>query len=239
VGSIIRSTSLHDPNDGPNHIDLGSIAWNHTITQADHDDPDGWVKWDSVTVDTSRMRNGLRELRNLTKVERPDGTEIHASSGWCWTIAHPYGGTPIASGTCTGTGANFTMARGWYDCFEYKLAEVRNWNPYTSIPRGAAYNLIISGRDGAGDNNLMTGWEVRLDPNFHHDTLGFKVDSGGGSAVGRTVTIPASQMTGPKVHKLVVIGSANGQCTATGPSGGIVPQNGEVSAAFAIPIKVE
>jgi hypothetical protein len=244
VGSVVQSTSLHDPNDGPHHISLASIQWNHTITQADHDSPDGWVKWDSVTFNTNVMPNGLRELRNLTKVVRPadagqsDGAEIHASSGWCWTIENGTG-TPVASGTCTGTGANFTMARGWYDCFEYKIAEVRNWDPYASIPRGVAYNLTISGRDGAGDNTLMSGWEVRLDANFHHDTLGFKVDSGGGSATGRTVTIPAAQMTGPKVHKLVVIGSANGKCTATSPSGGIIPQDGEVSAAFAIPIKVQ
>lgn len=240
VGSVVKSTSLHDPDQGT-HISLGSIAWNHTITQADHDDPDGWVKWDTLTFNTSVMPNGLRELRNLTKVERPadagqtDGAEIHASSGWCWTVANG-AGAHVASGTCA-TSPTFTMARGWYDCFEYKLAEVRGWDPYATIPRGVNYTLSISGRDGAGDNIDMTGWEVRLDPNFHHDTLGFKVDSGGGSVFGRSVTIPAAQMTGPKVHKLVVIGFANTNCTT--PTGaGIKPQNGQVSAVLAIPLKV-
>jgi hypothetical protein len=242
VGSVVQSTSLHDPNDGPHHIDLKSVQWNHTITQADHDSPDGWVKWDSVTFDTHVMPNGLRELRNLTKVVRPadpgqsDGAEIHASSGWCWTIDNPGGGAPVASGTCTGTGADFTMARGWYDCFEYKLAEVREWDPYANIPHGADYDIKISGRDGAGDNNLMTGWEVRLDPNFHHDITGYPVASGAGSTSGRTVTIPAGQMT-TGVHKLAVIGFANDNCnTSTGA--GIKPQNGEVSAVLLIPIKV-
>lgn len=246
VGSIVKSTSLHDPNDGPHHITLGSIAWNDTISQTEHDTPGGFEKWDSIEVNTADLPNGLRELRNLTTVVRPPdpgqtkGAEIHASSGWCWTVDNVGGGAHVASGTCTGTGANFTMARGWYDCFEYKLAEVRNWNPYAGIPRGMDYTLTISGRDGAGLNNLMTGWEVRLNPDFHNDEPGVLVASGPGQTIARTVTIPGDQITVPKVHKLVVIGAANGECTATTvPGGGIVPQKGEVSAVLAIPINVE
>jgi hypothetical protein len=236
LNSVIRSTSLHDPDQGPDqHITLATIDWDHMVTQAEHDDPIGVVLWDTVQVITDSMPNGLRELRNLTIVDRPNDTRLEASSGWCWTIENG-GGTPVASGTCTGTGANFTMARGWYDCFEYKIAEVRNWDPYAAIPHGVNYTLSISGRDGAGDNIDMTGWEVRLDPNFHRDTLGFKVDSGGGSVFGRSVTIPAARMTAG-LHRLVVMGSANNYCTT--PTGeGIKPQNGEVSAVLAIPLKV-
>jgi hypothetical protein len=238
VGSVIQSTGLHDPNEGAGtHIGLGSIAWNHTITQADHDHPDGWVKWDSVTVDTEEVPNGLREVRNLTKVVRPasaGGAEIHASSGWCWTIANTGGGAPVDSGTCE-TSPTFTMARGWYDCFEYKIAEVRNWDPYANIQSGADYTLTIGGRDGSGPNNhnLITGWEVRLDPDFHAGDTGDLIDSGSTPAYGVPVTIDGSLMT-PGVHRVTVITSANGACTGSG----IPSQNGEVSGVLAIPVKV-
>jgi hypothetical protein len=246
VGSVVQSTSLHDPNDAsgtPHHITLASIGWNHTITQAEHDDPDGWVKWDSVTFNTTTLLpDGLRELRNLTTVVRPAdagqpvGAEIHASSGWCWTIANGTGSSE-ASGSCASS-PTLTTARGWYDCFEYKLAETRDWDPYANIPNGTNYTIKISGRDGAGDNTFMSGWQVRLDPDFHHQVLGDSIDGGLGSGVGKIVTIPAAKMT-TGVHKLVVIGFANQNCvTPAHQGGGIVPQNGEVSGVFAIPLKV-
>jgi hypothetical protein len=235
VGSIIQSTSLHDPDQGT-HITLASIPWNDTITQAEHDV--GVMRWATVQVNTlsPRIPNGLRELRNLTIVERPNDTHLEASSGWCWTIKNDTT-PPVASGTCA-TSPTFTMARGWYDCFEYKIAEVRNWDPYANIPHGADYQLTIGGRDGAGDNNntLITGWEVRLDPNFHAvpQVLGTAIDSGATPANGKVVTIRAANMT-TGMHKLVVISHAKGNnCTEPGkPS-----QSGEVSAVLAIPIKV-
>ncbi|HEX5963039.1 MAG TPA: hypothetical protein VFY42_04910, partial [Gemmatimonadales bacterium] len=46
-----------------------------------------------------------------------------------------------------------------------------------------------------GANTTVTGWVVRLDPDFHHKDAGFLVDSGGGSVGGRSVTIPGSRMT--------------------------------------------
>jgi hypothetical protein len=238
AGSVIQSTGLHDPNDGPNHISLASIAWNHTVTAQESTDPVGVVLWRTVTVKTKNMPNGLRELRNLTQVARPagvGGAEIHASSGWCWTIDIPDNGAPVASGTCTGTGADFTMARGWYDCFEYKIAEVRNWDPYTPIISGNDYTLKIGARDGAGPNNhnTITSWEVRLDPDFHAGVKGDSITGGTMPASGVSATIPGRLMTrGP--HKVAVITSAKGSCSGAG----IPSQNGEVSGVLAIPLKV-
>jgi hypothetical protein len=126
------------------------------------------------------------------------------------------------------------MARGWYDCFEYKIAEVRDWNPYASVSSGTPYSIKIGARDGAGPNTTLTRYEVRLNPNFHHGDVGFRVDSGGGQALAKTVTIPAGQMTS-KVHKLAIMAFAN-SATCSGGAG-INPQKGEVGAVFLIPIK--
>jgi hypothetical protein len=226
VGSVIETTSLHDPGGGS----IPDIDWNRTVLASDNGNVELWA---TVQVETEFIPNGLREFRNLTSVRRPDSAEIHASSGWCWTIDNGTG-TPVASGTCATTPLS-TMARGWYDCFEYKIAETRNWTyPYSGISRGTGYTLKIGARDGAGANNLITGWEVRLDPDFHAGNNGSLIASGSTPATGTSVTIPGSLLTAG-VHKLVVIASANGNCTS---GAGIVPQDGEVSAVFAVPIKV-
>jgi hypothetical protein len=231
VGSVIETTSLHDPGGGG----IPDITWNRTVLASDN----GNVElWGTVQVNTASIPNGLREFRNLTSVRRPDDAEIHASSGWCWTISNTGGGTPTASGTCATTPKS-TMARGWYDCFEYKIAEVRNWDyPYAGVPRSTAYTLQIGARDGASPaNDVFTSWEVRLDPNFHAGVNGSLIASGTGPAHGQSVTIPASLMTAG-VHRLVVIGSANARCTTAGPDGGSAPQDGEVSGVFNVAIKV-
>jgi len=116
VGSLIKSTNLHDPDGDGGALPL--IAWNRTVLASDNGNVELWA---TVQVNTALMPNGLREFRNLTVVQRPDNAELHASSGWCWTITGGTG-TPVASGTCATTPQS-TMARGWYDCFEYKIAE--------------------------------------------------------------------------------------------------------------------
>jgi hypothetical protein len=250
VGSRIVSTGLHDPNDNVHHINLASSSWNRTVLASDNGNI---TLWDTLTINTTAMPDGLREFRNLTTVVRPPdagqavGAELHASSGWCWQVKNTTN-PAIDSGNCASTsGAFTTMGRGWYDCFEYKIAEVRNWSgtatltgyPFGGITRNVQYSIKISGRDGAGDNNLVSGWEVRWDPNFHMDTLGTLIASGTTSVANRAVTIPAGLVTGPKVHKLVIIARANELCTTPAHQGsGIVPQDGEVSGVIAIPVKV-
>lgn len=230
VGSIIQTTSLHDPGGGG----IPDITWNRTVVAADN----GNVElWGTVQINTASIPNGLREFRILTGVKRPDNAEIHATSGWCWTVANGTG-APVASGTCIDT-PKTTMARGWYDCFEYKIAEVRLWDyPYAGVARATAYTLRIGARDGASStNNVFTSWEVRLDPDFHAGSNGTLIASGSAPAYGQSITIAGSLMTAG-VHRLVVIGSANATCTTAGPNGGIAPQDGEVSGVFVVPIKV-
>jgi hypothetical protein len=227
LGSVIEKTNLHDPGGGG----IPDIDWNYTVNSRTVE------RWDTVQVNTANISNGLREFRILTTVRRPDGAEIHASSGWCWTIKN--GTAPdTSSGTCVSTPKS-TMARGWYDCFEYKIAEVDNYDyPYGGVPPSAAYTLQIGAHDGASDaNNVFTSWEVRLDPDFHAGVNGSLIASGTGPVNARSVTIPASLMTSG-VHRLVVIGSANARCTTAGPEGGSAPQDGEVSGVFNLPIKV-
>ena len=228
VGSIIETTSLHDPGGGA----IPDITWNRTVLAADNGNLE---LWGTVQINTASIPNGLREFRILTSVKRPNTAEIHATSGWCWTIAN---GTraPVASGTCSATPRS-TMARGWYDCFEYKIAEARLWDyPYAGIAP-ADYTLKIGARDGAGPNTLLTSWEVRLDPDFHAGNDGSLIASGSTPASGRSVTLPGSLLTAG-MHRLVVISSAGGRCAATSSSGGIAPQDGEVSGVFVVPLRV-
>jgi hypothetical protein len=232
VNSIIKSTNLHDPDGGT----FVKIFWDDTIKVA----PGNLTMQRAVSVNTARnnqgavVPSGRREFRVLTIVKRPDGAEIHASSGWCWTTAN--GGVTVNSGTCKDSPLT-TMGRGWYDCFEYKIAEVRNWAyPYDGIPANANYQLSIGARDGAGDlgNMLLNSWTVRLNPNFHAIPAipGTILGSGTQPAYGVNVSIPP-KLSGT-TQKLVVVASANGTCS----SSGIPTQRGEVSAVQVIPIKV-
>ena len=242
LGSKITSTSLHDPaKGGDDGIGLTSIGWNHTITSADNGTFDSTAIRD---VNTRDMPNGLREFRNLTKVERAGGDEIHASSGWCWNVNNASSlstDPPGPSGTCA-TAPNQTSARGWYSCFEYKIAEVRNWAaetapakpyPFTGIQANTDYTLTIGARDGAGmlGHTDFDRWEVRLNPDFHAGDRGDLIASGTGPANGETVTIDGpTYLTGPKVHKVVVLGFSNDNCSTN--------QRGELAAVFAFPLKV-
>jgi hypothetical protein len=241
VNSKITSTSLHDPAQGNGEgIGLASITWNRVIRDVDNGTFDSTVIRD---VDTRKMPNGLREFRNLTKVERVGGDEIHASSGWCWNVNNSSSlstDPPGPSGTCA-TAPNQTSGRGWYSCFEYKIAEVRNWAaetapatlyPFGGIQRSSDYILTIGARDGAGQlgHTDFDRWEVRLDPDFHALDRGDLIDSGTGPANGETVTIDGTLLTGPKVHKLVVLGFSNDDCSTA--------QKGEMAAVFAVPLKV-
>jgi hypothetical protein len=225
VNSVIKVTSLHDPGGGS----IPDINWNRKVLAADNGNV---ILWDTVDFNTTSLRNGLREFRNLTIVTRPDTDELHASSGWCWTISNSSGGTPAPSGTCEKTPAS-TMARGWYTCFQYKLAETRNWTyPYAGIARNTNYTLTIGARDGADStNNDFTAWQIRLDPRLHavpQDT-GVLIAKGTGPAYGKSITIPGSRLT-TGAHTLVIIGAVNGDCTSR--------QKGELSAVFAVPLKV-
>jgi hypothetical protein len=187
-----------------------------------------------VEVNTTQVSSGLREFRILTAVRRPDNAEIRATSGWCWQIAN--GGTNVNSGDCAQKPLS-TLARGWYDCFEYKIAETRDWTyPYGGIPSNTDYTLTIGARDGGSSANTdLTSWEVRLDPDFHQGNNGQLLASGTERVNGTPVTIPGSLLTAGE-HKLVIIASAfNANCTG---GGGINPQRGEVSAVFNVPLKV-
>ncbi|MDQ3866716.1 MAG: MMPL family transporter [Actinomycetota bacterium] len=220
VGALIHRTRLHDAN-GTTFV---SYDWNRTVATMDE------VYYATVTVNTALTSDGQRQFRILTDVTRPNGAEIRASSGWCWKFANgktATGKTVANDSDCPGR----TTGRGWYDCFEYKNVRADGWTyPYAGIA-SAPYSLPVRLYDGDGVNTLVTSHEVRLDPDFHNNIMGTIVKQGSGAFTG-TVTLPAMS---PGVHKLVLMTSANGNCT----SGiGIVPQNGEVTGVQVIPIKV-
>ena len=227
TGAVLRSTNLHDPVGGS----FLKIDWDHTITSTEH--TNGVTLWRQVSINTTLHSSGFREFRDLTIVERLDHAEIHASAGYCWDVRN--GGTLIPSGTCEQS-PNSTMGRGWYDCFEYKIAEVTNPTtyPWNGVTANQPYTFQVGLRDGAGTNNLVNDWSVRLDPDFHSGINGFVLDSGMSAVSGRSITVPASKMTAG-IRKLVMLSGADGQCTS---GAGLVPQDGEVTGVFVLPIKV-
>jgi hypothetical protein len=241
-GSVVTLTNLHDPGGGG----LPDINWNHTIGVGQTN----WTDTATVTVFTTNLSDGRRELRNLTKVVKPGnpGPELHVSSGWCWEIENVTGETnEVDSGTCASTPWS-TMGRGWYDCFEYKLAEADSFGttrsyPYGGVPAAQNYKIYVGLRDGGGSNATLTGWGVYLNANFHNsnDDFDWSVTGTGGPKNG-LVTIPGSQMTAGQVEKVTLVAHASsgttGQCNSSSPTSGISPQQGEVSGVMVIPIKV-
>jgi hypothetical protein len=245
-GATLLNTNLHDPGEGA----LPEINWNLAINSND------FVKTKTVTFNTLYMEDGRREFRNLTKVRtthsNPDGSksELHASSGWCWNIQNN-DEADTDSGGC-GNNFNSIEGRGWYQCFEYKVAEVQGWGtqtgttpyPWGGINRnGGSYTINVDLRDGAGalNNNLSTGWRVHIDPDFHNNNnLGVwwtgQIFPNGGPNHGY-VTIPSNVMAGlstTQAHKLVFISQARGTCNASG----VPSQTGEVSAVQVVSFKV-
>jgi hypothetical protein len=224
-GSFIQNTFLHDPTGG----ELATIVWNKTVTTPDT------TFWGSATVNTGIHDNGWREFRILTQVVRPDNAEIHVSSGWCWHVVNTNGKPSLNSGTCASLDTRFnTMGRGWYDCYEYKIGETKNWQyPWTGIGHASDYVLNIGARDGAGDNTTLNHWDVRFDPDFHHGDKGDSIAAGTFGVSNKQVTIKKALLT-VDLHHLVIIASASPSCS-TPP---FTPQDGEVSGVISIPIKV-
>jgi hypothetical protein len=225
AGSIITSTRLHDANGKVFAI----LRWDTVVTQPDV------TQWRTVRINSALVPSGWREFRILTTVSRPDNAEIHTSSGWCWENRN--GGTRQDASTCLPSGSSVrrTEGRGWYDCFEYKVARTQDWTyPYQGIPAGQNYPIEVALRDGSGTNSLVTGYDVRLNPNFHQGEAGYLVASGTAATSSRSAIIPGSRL-GSGLHKLALLTFARGTCTS---GTGLTPQAGEATGVLVIPIRV-
>jgi hypothetical protein len=239
-GATLLVTNLHDPEGGS----LPEINWNLAINSND------FVRTRTVTFNTLFMKDGKREFRNLTTVRTThSNAELHVSSGWCWNIQNN-DEADSPSGQC-GTDFNAIEGRGWYECFEYKIAEVQGWGtatektayPWGGINRnGGNYTINVRLADGAGQlgNTLLNGWRVHINPDFHNMNPGIVVaasPSPNGSANNGSITIPSnvlSNLSTAQTHKLVFISHARGTCNATG----VPSQTGEVSGVEVVPFKV-
>ena len=232
-GSVIRNTRFHD---APGTL-FEDVRYERTVAAGEMD----VAVWKTLTWDSSEAPDGLRELRFLTFVERPDGAEIHASTGWCTDVQN---GRPDTNhDSCT---RRLTEGRGWYDCLEYKSSRTDEWTyPYAGIPAGQAYTVPLSGQDGApfgggGDDHVTRHW-LRLDPNFHSADVGTSIAEHAGPHRYESVTVPGHLLT-PGVHVLFVMTERDGLCTRT--SSGTVfsnqqmPQDGILSGGLRIPIQV-
>ncbi|MBA2614387.1 MAG: hypothetical protein H0U90_01170 [Actinobacteria bacterium] len=233
AGSVIRNSRFHD---APGQL-YEDIRYERTIAAGEMDA----VVWRTLNWDSSEAPDGLRETRFLTFVERSDGAEIHASTGWCVNFQN--GKADSNYDSCT---RRLTEGRGWYDCLEYKSSRLDEWTyPYAGIPAGEPYTLNVSGQDGApfgggGDDAVTSHW-LRLDPNFHSADLGTSVFDHPGAHRNEAVTIPGNLLT-PGVHFLFLMTERDGLCTATSTGtvfpGQKVPQDGILSGGLRIPIQV-
>lgn len=242
-GSMITETRFHDPdNEGIGRV---IIDWDHEIDTAP---PSNVVLWaEDVEIDTTVYQDGLREARPLTLMERPDGAGIHASGGWCWNIQNTPGTAddPDPRPLC---GNGFIQGRGWYDCFEYKLAQTWRWRyPYDGIPAAQNYALDVHLRDGASGTEGVTGHFARLDPRFHMNDQGVVLFDHGGEHDPESLSVPGGALTlgagdAPREHVLFLMTFENDECTELSDPPGfpdqMVPEDGEVSGGIRIPVRV-
>ena len=233
AGSVIRNTRFHD---APGQL-FEDIRYERTVLDGEKNA----VVWRTLNWNSSEAPDGLREIRFLTFVDRPDAAEIHASSGWCANFQNGK-----ADSNYDSCGRRLTEGRGWYDCLEYKSSRTDEWTyPYAGIPAGEPYTVRMSGQDGApfgggGDDQVTRHW-LRFDPNFHSSDLGTLVFEHVGPHRDEAMTIPGNLLT-PGVHFLFLMTERDGRCTQTSTGtvfpGQKMPQDGIISGGMRIPIKV-
>jgi hypothetical protein len=233
AGSVIRNTRFHEAS-GQLYED---IRYERTVQAGEKNA----VVWRTLNWDSTEATDGLREIRFLTFVDRPDSAEIHASSGWC--VDFENGKSDSTQDSC---GRRLTEGRGWYDCLEYKSSRTDEWTyPYAGIPPGQPYTIRMSGQDGApfgggGDDAVTRHW-LRFDSNFHSFDLGSLIVETPGPGRDQSVAIPGSLLT-PGVHFLFLMTERDGLCTQVSSGtvfpGQKTPQDGIISGGLRIPIKV-
>jgi hypothetical protein len=159
VDSEITTTRL-DEDGGAGTV--ASLEWNRSIAP---DEVDTGPLWRRATVSVDGG-----ELRYLTKVVRPDGDEIHASTGW-------------QVGVLSRDSVYERHARGWYTCHEYSNPWVMRGLPfpYDGVPAGQAFSFPVRYADGAGGPSEVTRGETRLDPDLHAGDNGVLLDSWSGA----------------------------------------------------------
>jgi hypothetical protein len=220
-GSVITHARFHDAN-GTTYVD---IPLNRTVSAGETN----IVMTKTINWDSKAAQDGLRELRFLTFVERPNAAQLHASTGWCVNFAN--GNSKSDQESC---GRKITEGRGWYECFEYKIGRAENWTyPYDGIPAGQNYVIPVAGKDGAGEDTQVTRNWLRFDPNFHAGNLGTLIFERSGASNVTSTTIPGSLLT-PGTHFLFMMVEADGQCSVSPPS-----QSGQVSGGIRIPLLVK
>lgn len=232
-GAEIDYTRFHDPTGTIEQ----EIRYDRLIAAGETD----VTLWRTVQWNSTTAKDGLREVRLLTFLNRPDGAEIHASTGWCVDVEN--GTKDTNEGSC---GRRLTEGRGWYDCFEYKISRFDEWTyPYGGIPAGQPYSIRMTGQDGApfggGGDDLVTRHWLRVDPNFHSSDLGTLIFEHAGEHRDETVTIPGSSLT-PGVRKLFLMTERDGRCTTVSTGSvfpnQLIPQDGIISGGLSVPIKV-
>jgi hypothetical protein len=233
AGSVIRNTRFHDAS-GQLYEDL---RYERTVAAGEIDA----VVWRTLDWNSTEAPDGRREIRFLTFVDRPDGAEIHASTGWCVNFQN--GKTDSNQSSCD---RRLTEGRGWYDCMEYKISRFDEWTyPYAGVPAWQPLTIPMTGQDGApfggGGDDVVTHHWLRVDPAFHSDVLGTLIFEHAGAHRAESVTIPGTVMA-PGVRRLFLMTERDGLCTqissGTVFSGQRTPQDGIISGGLSVPIKV-
>ncbi len=218
TGTLLHRTRVHDGSTGATII---SKDWNRTVLLGEMD----VKRWSSLAFDSRKVPDGRREIRFLTDAQRPDGTEIHATSGWCLNVQN--GTADSNSSECPLAAPFRTTGRGWYNGFEYKNARYRS-DPRIARAAGQDYAFTAAFVDGAAGDTAVTSWEARLDPDFHMGQNGVVLASGRSGTSQRGITIPAANMT-PGMHFVTLL---------THDRGSIGGRIGEVTGVVKVPLKV-
>jgi hypothetical protein len=141
-------------------------------------------KWFRFSYDTTKLHEGINELRCTLKVRNADGSEHYQSTGWCMRVDNN-----SSSGSNDRSPLDYNEARGWYTGFGYSNARIKTPLLKAPIPAGQFWSPRVEFRPGAGTGST-TRWEVVLDPDFHAGNQGRLLRSGTGDFNGN-IPIPS------------------------------------------------
>src|SRR3954451_5064338 len=161
--------------------------------------------WVGADIDTTKLHDGLNEVRLSAHVQHADGTKMYQSTGWLVRLAN---GNARSDDRPGGWG---TERRAWHAGAAYAAARLTSdvprsvsgtWTPSVRLDRGAA-GVAVTGHLASVDPDLLTG-------------AGGKVVHKGAGPYSGTVAIDTTALA-DGLHHLVLVTSQD--YTGTEPAG--------------------
>ena len=125
--------------------------------------------WHPFTIEMSKFREaGLQEVRIRATVREPDGAEERVSMNFQLTVRN---GRTVANVTRE----PYLRGKGWYTDLNY--AEATLMTPLPDGPVSGIWRPRVRMIDHE-DSAQLSGWEIRIDPDFHNGFAGLLYANG-------------------------------------------------------------